>query len=240
MSKKIAEGTAALALDVKFGSGAFLPDPERGRELARTMVALGTAHGVRTSALLTAMDSPLGRAAGNALEVAEAVECLSGGGPDDLRDLTVSLAREMLQLAGLAGGRDPADVLAGGGAMDTWRAMVAAQHGDPDAALPRSGEVEVLRAPADGYLTRLDARAVGVAAWRLGAGRARKEDPVSPVAGVLCRAKPGEAVRSGQPLLELHLDDASRLPAALAALDGAFDIGPEPPDPTPLVLDRIG
>ncbi|MCC6433585.1 MAG: thymidine phosphorylase [Acidimicrobiales bacterium] len=243
MSKKIAEGTGALVLDVKYGSGAFLPDPERGRELARTMVALGEAHGVRTSALLTAMESPLGIAAGNALEVQEALDCLAGGGPDDLRTLTVELAREMLRMAGIAGGPDPADLLAGGAAMDRWRALVAAQGGDPTAPLPLAVEREVLTAPADGFLTRLDARAVGVAAWRLGAGRARKEDPVSPVAGVRCLARPGDAVRAGQPLLELHLDDAARLPGALAALAGAYAISPAPPDPdtlAPLVLDRIG
>ncbi|MEZ5263076.1 MAG: thymidine phosphorylase [Acidimicrobiales bacterium] len=242
MSKKIAEGTDALVLDVKYGAGAFLPDPERGRELARTMVALGEAHGVRTAALLTAMESPLGLAAGNAVEVAEAVECLAGGGPDDLRAVTLELARTMLRLAGLDGGADPADVLDGGAAMDRWRAMVAAQGGDPAAPLPVAVEREVLTAPTGGYLRRLDARAVGVAAWRLGAGRARKEDPVSPIAGVLCRAKPGDRVVAGQPLLELHIDDPARVPAALDALRDAFEISASQPTPDelpPLVLDRI-
>ncbi|HEY8057211.1 MAG TPA: thymidine phosphorylase, partial [Acidimicrobiales bacterium] len=193
MSKKIAEGTDALVLDVKFGSGAFLPDPERGRELARTMVGLGTAHGVRTTALLTAMDQPLGRTAGNAVEVEESVEVLAGGGPEDLVEVTLALAREMVELAGLD--VDPAVALADGRAMDRWRAIVAAQGGDPDAPLPVAAEQEVLSADADGVVQRLDAMAVGVAAWRLGAGRARKEDAVSATAGVICHAKVGDSVR---------------------------------------------
>ena len=243
MSKKIAEGTAALVLDVKFGSGAFLTDPEQGRRLARTMVGLGRDHGVVTSALLTAMNSPLGRAAGNALEVQEALDCLAGGGPPDVVALTLALAREMLQLAGLAGGPDPADVLASGGAMDRWRQMVAAQRGDPDAALPQAIEREVLVAHSDGFLTRLDARAVGVAAWRLGAGRARQEDPVSATAGMVCLVKPGDRVRRGQPLLELHLDDTTRLAGAKAALHDAYTIGTqaeaEAAAAAPLILERI-
>jgi thymidine phosphorylase len=238
MSKKIAEGTGALVLDVKFGSGAFLPPIEQARELAQTMVGLGRAHGVRTTALLTDMGTPLGRAAGNALEVAEAVECLAGGGPSDLVEVTVALAEAMVGLAGVDA--DPAALLAGGHAMDTWRRMVQGQGGDPAAALPAAREREVVRAPADGRLRRLDARAVGVAAWRLGAGRSRKEDPVSPVAGVVCLAKPGDEVRAGQPLLELHLDDPARLPAALDALEGAIDVGPDPPDAVALVRERLG
>ncbi len=240
MSKKIAEGTDALVLDVKVGSGAFLPDVDLARELARTMVELGAAHGVRTSALLTAMDTPLGRTAGNALEVTESVEVLAGGGPDDLVEVTLALAREMLSLAGIEA--DPAAALADGRAMDVWRAMIAAQGGDPDAPLPRAGHIETVPAPADGVLTRLDARSVGIAAWRLGAGRARKEDPVSPTAGVVMLAKPGDDVRAGQPLLELHTDEPDRLPRALDALDGAFSIdasGSEP-ETLPLVIDRIG
>ncbi len=244
MSKKIAEGTSALVLDVKFGAGAFLVDPDRSRELATTMVALGHDHGVRTSALLTAMDSPLGRTAGNALEVQEAIDCLAGGGPADVVALTVALAREMLTLTGLPGAPDPAEVLARGGAMDRWRQMVSAQGGDPGAPLPEATEREVLRADRDGFLTRLDARAVGVAAWRLGAGRARMQDPVSAIAGVTCLVKPGEPVRADQPILELHLDDTSRLAGALAALDGAWDIGDQEQAAAaaaaPLILERIG
>ena len=238
MSKKIAEGTDALVLDVKFGSGAFLPDPRDGRLLAETMVELGEAHGVRTTALLTAMNTVLGRAAGNALEVAEAVETLAGAGPADLVEVTVALAREMVALAGVDGD-DPADVLASGRALPVWRAMVAAQGGDPDAPLPRAAEIEYVRAPAAGTVQRLDARAVGVAAWRLGAGRARKEDAVSPRAGVVCRAKAGERVAAGDVLLELHVDDPARMPAALAALDGAFEVADRAVAPEPLVLDRV-
>ena len=238
MSKKIAEGTGALVLDVKVGSGAFMKDEGRARELAETMVGLGQAHGVRTTALLTQMDVPLGRTAGNALEVIESVEVLAGGGPDDVVDLTLALAREMLDLVGLDD-VDPAEVLAGGGAMDAWRAMVRAQSGDPTALLPRAVEVEVVPAPASGTLSRLDAMAVGVAAWRLGAGRARKEDAVSAVAGVTWRATVGDEVARGEPLLELHFDDPSRLESALAALDGAVEVSPTPVEPPPMILGRV-
>jgi pyrimidine-nucleoside phosphorylase len=193
MSKKIAEGTDALVLDVKFGAGAFLPDPDEGRLLAETMVALGAANGVRTAALQTAMDTVLGRAAGNGLEVTESVETLAGGGPADLVEVTVALAREMVELAGIACD-DPAVVLTSGRALPVWREMVCAQGGDPDAPIATAPEVEYVRAERTGVLTRLDARAVGVCAWRLGAGRARKEDPVSEAAGVVCRVKPGDAV----------------------------------------------
>ncbi|MPR00280.1 thymidine phosphorylase [Modestobacter sp. I12A-02628] len=237
MSKKIAEGADALVLDVKTGSGAFMRDTDDARTLARTMVGLGTAAGVRTVALVTAMDRPLGRAAGNAVEVAESVEVLAGGGPADVVELTLALAREMLAGVGRSD-VDPAEVLASGRAMDAWRAMIAAQGGDPDAALPQPRERHVVTAPATGTLTRLDAYAVGVAAWRLGAGRARKEDPVSASAGVVWHAGVGEQVTAGQPLLELHTDDAARLPRALEALEGA--VGVDTDDVLlPLVLERI-
>jgi thymidine phosphorylase len=238
MSKKIAEGTSALVLDVKVGSGAFMKAEGQARELAETMVALGAAHDVRTMALLTQMDVPLGRTAGNALEVVESVEVLAGGGPQDVVELTLALAREMLALVGLDD-VDPADVLADGRAMDAWRAMVRAQGGDPMALLPRAHEVETVPAPATGTLSRLDAMAVGVAAWRLGAGRARKEDSVSPTAGVVWHATVGDQVIEGQPLLELHLDDPARLPHALEALDGAIEVSPAPVDAPPLVLGRV-
>ena len=237
MSKKIAEGTDGLVLDVKYGSGAFLPNPDDGRELARTMVGLGEAHGVRCTALLTAMEQPLGRTAGNAVEVEESVEVLAGGGPDDLVEVTLALAREMVALAGLD--VDPAERLADGSAMDRWRAIVAAQGGDPDAPLPVAAETELVTAEADGVLQRLDGRAVGVAAWRLGAGRARKEDDVSATAGVICHAKVGDTVRAGQTLLELRTDDADRFAAAKESLDGAWTIGADPASPPDLVLDRI-
>ena len=239
MSKKIAEGTGALVLDVKVGSGAFMKDVASARELATTMVELGEDAGVRTVALLTAMDRPLGRAVGNALEVAEAVEVLAGGGPEDVVELTVRLAREMLAAAGVDG-RDPADALKDGSAMDVWRRMIRAQGGDPDAPLPRAAETMDVTAPADGVLARLDAYAVGVAAWRLGAGRARKEDPVAHAAGVTLHAKPGDHVRKGQPLLTLHTDEPARFDRALAALEGAYEIGTAPdPGLLPLVIERV-
>ena len=238
MSKKIAEGTAALVLDVKVGTGAFLPDPAEARRLAELMVALGEANGVRTTALLTAMDIPLGVAAGNALEVAEAVEVLQGGGPSDVRDLTVALAAEMLALAGISA--DPATRLDDGSAYAVWRAMVSAQGGDPDAPLLEAAHSQDVLAEADGFVTQLEARAVGIAAWRLGAGRSRKEDPVSPTAGVLCLAKPGDWVVAGQPLLRLVTDEPERFARAHEALAGAVLIGPEALPSAPLVLDRIG
>jgi thymidine phosphorylase len=238
MSKKIAEGTEALVLDVKVGSGAFMKEPGQARELSEVMVGLGEANGVRTTALLTQMDVPLGRTAGNALEVGEAVEVLAGGGPPDVVELTLDLAREMLELAGIDA--DPASVLAGGGAMDVWRRLVHAQGGDPDAVLPRATEVEVVAAPATGTLARLDAMAIGVAAWRLGAGRSRKEDGVSATAGVVWRATVGDHVEAGQPLLELHLDDVTKLGAAQEALAGAIEVTDGPAKPPPLVLGRVG
>ncbi|MDQ1377006.1 MAG: thymidine phosphorylase [Acidimicrobiaceae bacterium] len=237
MSKKIAEGTKALVLDVKVGTGAFMSDLGQARTLAETMVQLGQANGVRTSALITAMDTPLGRAAGNAVEVEESLEVLQGGGPEDLVTLTHALAREMLALAGVDADADA--VRHDGRALATWRAMVAAQGGDPDAALPQATDHQAIRAPQSGYVTRLDARAVGNAAWRLGAGRARKEDIVSKTAGIWCRAKPGEWVEEGQPVVELAIDDPARVPAALDALTGAFDIGPEPPPTRDLIIDYI-
>jgi thymidine phosphorylase len=238
MSKKIAEGTGALVLDVKVGAGAFMKDLASARTLAETMVGLGSAHGVRTTALLTQMDVPLGRTAGNALEVAESIEVLAGGGPADVVEITLALAREMLGLVGLDA-VDPADVLADGRAMDAWHAMVRAQGGDLAQPLARAAEVEVVTAPADGVLQHLDAMAIGVAAWRLGAGRARKDDPVSAGAGVVWHVTVGDPVVAGQPLLELHTDDPGRLPRALEALDGAWSVGPDAATPPALVLERV-
>jgi thymidine phosphorylase len=238
MSKKIAEGASALVLDVKVGSGAFMKSVADARALASAMVSLGTAHGVRTVALLTDMSVPLGRTAGNGLEVTESVEVLAGGGPADVVELTVALAREMLAAAGLSD-VDPAAGLTDGRAMDVWRRMITAQGGSPDAPLPVARETSDLPAPATGVLTRLDAYAVGVAAWRLGAGRARKEDPVSAAAGVQLLAKPGDRVTAGAPLLRLHTDDPARFPRAVEALAGAIEVAPAAPAPKPLVLDRI-
>ncbi|GAB06539.1 thymidine phosphorylase [Gordonia amarae] len=246
MSKKIAEGTGALVLDVKTGSGAFLSSPDDARRLAKTMVSLGTAAGVRTTALLTDMSTPLGLTAGNAVEVAESLEVLSGGGPADVVELTLALAREMLDAAGLPDA-DPAAHLANGRAMDTWRAMIAAQGGDPDAPLPVAPHIEVVRAPTSGVLRSLDAMAVGVAAWRLGAGRAVPGAGVQSEAGVVLHAKPGDTVTAGAPLYSLHTRTPGAIGGAVAALDGAAVISPpgsateddSRPLTGPLVLDRV-
>jgi thymidine phosphorylase len=240
MSKKIAEGTGALVLDVKVGTGAFMKDLDRARELAEVMVALGKDAGVRTVALLTDMSTPLGLTAGNAIEVAESVEVLAGGGPADVVELTLALAREMLAGAG-RDDVDPEKLLADGSAMDAWTAMVRAQGGDPEATLPTARESHVVTAPASGVLTRLDAMAVGLAAWRLGAGRARKEDPVQAGAGVVWHARPGDQVTAGSPLFTLLTDEPVRFERALASLEGGFDIAPDGTayTPDPLVIDRV-
>ena len=237
MSKKIAEGTAALVLDVKTGAGAFMKSRADSVALAQTMVGLGQAAGVTTVALVTAMDSPLGRSAGNAVEVAESVEVLAGGGPSDVVELTLALACEMLACAGIDA--DPARVLASGQAMDTWRAMIRAQSGDPDAPLPVARHTEVVTASSDGYLAGLDAMAIGVATWRLGAGRAKQGDPVQAAAGVTWHAGVGEPVRTGQPLFTLHTDTPERLPRALEALQDAASYSPTPVAPAPVLLERI-
>jgi thymidine phosphorylase len=212
---------------------------ERARELAETMVALGEEHGVRTRALLTRMDIPLGRAVGNAVEVEESVQALQGHGPADLMEVTLALARQMLALAGLDA--DPAAAIADGRALAAYRAMVRAQGGDPDAPLPQAAHTQVLAAPASGWLTGLDALAVGIAAWRLGAGRARKEDDVSASAGIICLAKPGEVVRAGQPLLELRADEPERFGPALAALERAVAVSDQGPPPAASpVIEHVG
>ena len=240
MSKKIAEGTGALVLDVKVGSGAFMKGVAQAQELARTMVTLGTDAGVKTVAVLTNMQTPLGLTAGNALEVRQSVEVLAGGGPQDVVELTLTLAREMLSAAGRED-VDPADALADGRAMDVWHRMIQAQGGDSQAPFPWARETHEVRAPGSGVLTQLDALKVGIAAWRLGAGRARKEDPVQAGAGVVMHAKPGAYVRAGDPLVTLHTDTPERFDRALEALDGAWFIAPEGsrPDLLPLVIDRI-
>lgn len=238
MSKKIAEGTDSLVLDVKFGSGAFMQDLDRARELAETMVALGTDSGVNTTALLTDMNTPLGRAIGNANEVRESVEVLAGGGPADVVELTVALAREMLTLAG----RPDADVeaaLADGRAMDVWKRMIRAQDGDPDAALPTPKETHTVVAARSGVVTRVEALPFGIGAWRLGAGRARAEDAVVHAAGIDLHVTVGDTVAAGQPLFTLSADDETRFERALAAVDGAWEIGDAAPARTPLVRERI-
>lgn len=239
MSKKIAEGTSALVLDVKVGSGAFMKNLEKARELASTMVDLGTDHGVKTVALLTDMSTPLGLTVGNALEVRESVEVLAGGGPADVVELTVALAQEMLAAVG-RDGEDVAAALKDGRAMDRWRQMVQAQGGDPDAPLPVAEHTHQVVAESDGYLQRLDALGVGVASWRLGAGRARKEDPVQAVAGIELHKKPGDSVKRGEPLMTLHTATPERFDRALESLEGAFEIGASVPQlPESVVLDRV-
>lgn len=240
MSKKIAEGTGALVLDVKFGSGAFMTDIDRSRELARTMVELGTDAGVRTTALLTDMDVPLGLAIGNANEVRESVEVLAGGGPADVVELTLALAREMLAAVGIPDA-DVEVALRDGRAMDSWRATVRAQGGDPDAAMPVARETHVVTAERDGVLVQQDALPFGIAAWRLGAGRARQGDAVQHAAGVDLHAKPGDRVRRGDPLFTLSADEPERFARALESLEGAYRVG-DPEEHVargPLVRERI-
>ncbi|GEP36721.1 thymidine phosphorylase [Nocardioides psychrotolerans] len=240
MSKKIAEGTGSLVLDVKVGTGAFMKDLAKARELAEVMVDLGKDAGVHTVALLTDMSTPLGLTAGNGIEVAESVEVLAGGGPADVVELTLALAREMLAGAGRSD-VDPAEKLADGSAMDAWKAMIHAQGGDPDASLPKARESHVVTAPSSGVLTRLDAMAVGLAAWRLGAGRARKEDPVQAGAGVVWHARPGDRVVEGSPLFTLLTDEPARFDRALASLEGGYDIEADAAsyEPQALVIDRV-
>jgi thymidine phosphorylase len=241
MSKKIAEGTSALILDVKTGSGAFMSDPKRAEELARTMVSLGTRAGVKTRALVTAMDVPLGLTAGNALEVRESVEVLAGGGPSDVVELTILLAREMLDAAGVKNAKDPAIALKDGSAMDKWRAMISAQGGNPDAPLPTAREKEIVKAEKSGTISSMDALKVGVSAWRLGAGRERQGEKVQAGAGIEIHAKPGEKIEVGAPLFTLHTDEPERFVRANEALKGAVVIsesGAVAPR-LPLVVARI-
>ncbi|MDP2289206.1 MAG: thymidine phosphorylase [Actinomycetota bacterium] len=239
MSKKIAEGAGGLVLDVKTGSGAFMSQPELARELAQTMVRIGNDSGLRTRALITAMDVPLGWAIGNALEVQESVDVLAGAGPADVIELTLTLAREMLDLAGIDA--DPEKTLKDGTAMDCWNRMIRAQGGDPTAALPKSHESQEVLATQSGIITHMDALSLGIAAWRLGAGRARKEDPVSAGAGITLHVKPGDAVQAGDPILTMYADDAARIPQASEALQGAIEVGPADSivKRLPLILERI-
>ena len=239
MSKKIAEGTSALVLDVKVGSGAFMKTLERAQELAQVLTQLGADAGVKTSALLTDMSTPLGRKVGNALEVDEAVEVLSGGGSQDLIDITVELAREMLRLSGKTD-VDVAAALNDGRAMDKWNEMIRAQHGDPTAKLQVAKHEHTILAESSGFVNELDALAVGTASWRLGAGRARKEDPVQFGAGIILHAKRGEKIEKGAPLMTLYTDESERFDRAVEALSGGIKIESEhSTSSTPLILDRI-
>ena len=241
MSKKIAEGTSALILDVKTGTGAFMSDPLKARELAQVMVELGVRAGVKTRALVTAMDVPLGLTAGNALEVRESIEVLAGGGPADVVELTLVLAREMLDASGVKPLMDPADALKNGAAMDSWKAMIRAQGGDPDAALPVAKEKIVVTADSSGEIIAMDAMKVGISAWRLGAGRSRQGESVQAGAGIEIHAKPGQSIQAGQPLFTLHTDEPARFERAQEALTGAVRISStgEKIERLPLVLERI-
>jgi len=236
MSKKIAEGTGALILDVKTGNGAFMSAPEQAKELAKTMVELGKRAGVKTRALVTAMDVPLGLTAGNALEVRESIEVLQGGGPKDVVELTLILAREMLDAAGVTG-KDPEVALRDGSAMDHWRRMVSAQGGDPDAPLPKAKENLTISAEASGEISTMNALQVGIAAWRLGAGRERQGEKVQAGAGIEIHAKPGDTVKEGSPLFTLHSDEPARFERAKSALSGAVTFGKV--ERLPLIVDRI-
>ena len=237
MSKKIAEGTQSLVLDVKAGRGAFMKDFSRAKQLAETMVEIGNKAGVKTVALITQMDTPLGNAVGNALEVSESIDVLNGKGPQDVIEITLALAKEMLQLAGI--NKDPATGLKDGSAMQVWKKMIIAQGGNPDIEIPVAKQKENIVATQSGYITDLDAYAIGLSAWRLGAGRAKKEDAVSKTAGIICLAKEGDYVEKDQPVLELHIDEASRLPFAKEALKNAFTIGAEPKEKRKIILERI-
>ena len=241
MSKKIAEGTSALVLDVKTGSGAFMSDPKKASELARVMVDLGTRAGVKTRALVTAMDVPLGLTAGNALEVRESIEVLAGGGPEDVVELTLVLAREMLDAAGIKQLMDPADALKNGAAMDSWKKMIRAQGGDPDAKLPVAKEQVQIRADKDGTLSSMDAMSVGIAAWRLGAGRSKQGEKVSFGAGIEIHAKPGAQVKKGDLIYTLHADDSTRFERAQSALQNSIVISQDGSvaDRLPLIIEKI-
>ena len=241
MSKKIAEGTSALVLDVKTGSGAFMSDPKKAGELARVMVELGKRAGVKTRALVTAMDVPLGLTAGNALEVRESIEVLAGGGPSDVVELTLVLAREMLDAAGIKQLMDPADALKNGAAMDSWKAMIRAQGGDPDAKLPQARENILVTAESDGMLSSMDAMSVGIAAWRLGAGRSKQGEKVSFGAGIEIHAKPGAQVKKGDPIYTLHADEPERFARALSALENSFGISQDGSvaERLPLIIEKI-
>ncbi|MFM6967683.1 MAG: thymidine phosphorylase [Microbacteriaceae bacterium] len=239
MSKKLAEGTGVLVLDVKFGNGAFMSTLDRAQELAEVLVGIGNDAGVKTRAVLSNMNTPLGFAIGNANEVRESVEVLAGGGPSDVIDLTVTLAEHMLELAGVHGADVRAN-LSNGKAMDVWRAMVSAQGGDPDAALPVASETHVVTADRDGIITHMDALPFGIGAWRMGAGRARKEDAVVHAAGIDLHVKPGDAVKAGDPVFTLSANDAARFDRALDAVDGAWGIGESVVDHGPLIAGIVG
>ena len=238
MSKKIAEGTQSLVLDVKVGSGAFMKTLDRANELAKVLVQLGKDAGVNTSALLTDMSTPLGKKIGNALEVEESIEVLSGGGPEDVIEITVELAKEMLKLSGITD-VDPRENLSNGKALEKWREMIKAQGGDPDAALPKAEHWHVVRAKESGYVSSLEAISVGVASWRLGAGRERKEDAVQFGAGIEIHAQVGTAVKAGDPVMTLYTETPERFERAIALAEEAIGISEREPAARKLVLGRV-
>jgi pyrimidine-nucleoside phosphorylase len=249
MSKKIAEGIDALVLDVKTGSGAFMKTEADSRRLAESLVAIGNASGVRTEAIITAMESPLGRAVGNAIEVIECIEVLKGGGPQDLIDVSVELTARMLVLGRAAGDLPAATqqvqrAIASGAGLDRFRRIIEAQGGDPRVVddyqrLPHVAGRHLVGATRDGFVTALNAELVGRASVALGAGRDRVEDPVDPAVGITVIAKPGEAVRAGAPVLELHFRDRARLEAAMRLTNQAITIGDEPPPPGRLIVGEV-
>lgn len=249
MSKKLAEGLSGLVLDVKHGSGAFLPETSRGLDLARTMIALGAARGCPTVALMTAMDRPLGRACGNALEIEECILALHGEGPDDLLAVTEALAVEMLLLAGRAASADDAvhlvrTTIRSGAAAQQFQRIIEAQGGNPGvvddpAALPQAREVALFAAPRRGVVAKVEPRRIGLGVIALGGGRSRVEDRVDPTVGFVISAKPGDLVDARQPLATVFARDAAGVEAGLAALAEAITIADEAPPALPMVTHRV-
>lgn len=242
MSKKMAEGIDGLVLDVKVGKGAFMKTVAQARELAQTMKGIGERLGCAVVTLLTAMDQPLGRAVGNALEVKESIDILKGEGPEDSQALTVALAEEMLTLAGI----DPkkaTEVIEDGRALACFREMVAAQGGDPATVddpelLAKAPIVEPMGAAQGGYIASIDARAIGMGAMALGAGRSRKEDDVDPAVGVMMSSRVGDRVEPGQALLEIHRREGD-VSEAMAWFKGAFTFSDDPVETGPLIIEKV-
>ena len=249
MSKKIAEGIDALVLDVKTGSGAFMKTEADSRRLAESLVSIGLASGVKTEAVITEMDTPLGCMVGNALEVIESCEVLKGGGPRDLIDVSLDLTARMLVLGKVAADRAEAmrqvqQAIDSGAGLEQFRRIIEHQGGDPRVVddysrLPSAPERRTVAAPRHGFLVRLDAEAVGRASVALGAGRDRVEDPVDPAVGVIVRAKPGDEVRAGDAVLEMHYRDRGRLESAEQLLTQAIVVGDERPASRPLIVGEV-
>jgi pyrimidine-nucleoside phosphorylase len=249
MSKKIAEGIDALVLDVKTGSGAFMKTELDSRRLAESLVSIGNASGVKTEAVITRMDAPLGRAVGNALEVIECIEVLKGRGPTDLIAVSVELTARMLVLGGIAGNRVDAEgkvrqAISSGSGLDRFRRIIEQQGGDPRVVdryhlFPATSGRQVITAPRSGFLAALDAEYIGRASVRLGAGRDRIDDPIDPAVGIVVVAKPGDELRAGDPVLELHHRDADRLEEAAALAARSIEIADSPPAVSPLIVGEV-